>query len=177
MKYKVLKEFVSPAGVLVTPDTAPIDDLSYPMMTEALLKGGFIEGIKDEPWTPKEGDRYWVICENGDVEFTYAEGKAGTKSRVAIGNCFQAKKEAEKATEWLKAFNVIRVDTKGFKPNWGDVRQAKWTAEYNHETHKLNVYWASLVSSGVPYFESEEDIRKSIKDHEKAWLIFLGIEQ
>lgn len=183
MKYRVLKEFVSPAGVLVTPDTPSIDDLSYPMMAESLLRNGFIEEIKNGPWKPsKDKETFWALSDNGEIqerkaEFEkYCDEHYTIDTMYEIGNIFQTKQQAEKAADWLIAFKVLRDDTKGFKPDWGDSRQTKWTAEYNHETKKLNVYWACFVSGGVPYFKSEEDVRRSVEKHKKEWLTFLGVE-
>lgn len=41
-----------------------------------------------------------------------------TLGRMKIGNIFKTRDEAEKYLEYLKAKEVIKQDTKGFKPDW-----------------------------------------------------------
>lgn len=48
----------------------------------------------------------------------------------SVGNYFETREEAEKYLEYLKAKAIIKQDTKGFKPNWNDTKQIKYSCSY-----------------------------------------------
>ena len=53
-------------------------------------------------WIPKDGERYYIICGNGEVDhFRYQKVEFQDKY-IDLGNCFQTKEQAEKAAEKLK---------------------------------------------------------------------------
>lgn len=174
-RYKVLKECVIECAHFdVGQEYTPVK-----MTSEALdkfIEYGFLELVKDEPWEPKKGDTYWVVCENGDVNYVYAEGETGTKSRVAMGNCFQTEEQAKKAVEWLRAFKVLRGDTKGFKPDWKEPDQDKFMVFYDNADKYLGIikHWGTQAELII--FATEVDARESIEKHKKEWLTFLGVK-
>lgn len=89
---------------------------------------------------------------------------------------FKTEEEAKKARDWLKAFTVLRDDTKGFKPNWKDKTEDKYFVAYDHYEEE---FWIGFVSwqQGRPiYFKSKEDAKASIKAHEKEWLTYFSVE-
>ena len=105
------------------------------------------------------------------------DGGAVDEKLHAIGNYFQTPEEAEKAVNWLKAFAVLRDDTKGFKPDWGDSEQDKWFVFYDHVSRCL---WSdsSFTCQGKNlYFASEDEANDSIKNHKREWLTFFGVEE
>lgn len=98
------------------------------------------------------------------------------KHHMAIGWAFETEKEAEKHLEWLKARAILIQDTKGFKPDWTDERQWKYSVAYNHIDQSF--YFSSMFrrNTGDIYFGSEDDLKYSLKAHEKEWKIYLGVE-
>lgn len=77
----------------------------------------WFEKIEDAgPWRPKDGERYWTISGLGDCHEASWNDNGLDLARYDIGNYFKTREDAVKATEWLKAFKVLRDDTKGFKP-------------------------------------------------------------
>lgn len=182
MKYKVLKEFVSPVtGSLMEPsDSIELinfdDDTNEKRYYQNLVNYGFIEEIKDEPWKPEYGEPYWFINDTAGI-FRDDGCPLGQidKQRISIGNCFQTKEQAEKAVAWLKAFKVLGDDTKGFKPDWEDFDQNKYYVDYKSHG-KLCVDWDVDYCSHIIHFATEADAEESIKNHKKEWLAFLGVE-
>lgn len=55
------------------------------------------------PWKPKNCDRYFRLCGNGDLEETYWFGWDSEDRRAELGNVFQTKAEAERMVHRLKA--------------------------------------------------------------------------
>lgn len=184
MNYKVLKEFISPSGEYCEEETIVgfHDDCPQSFLVGLLAKG-FIEKIKDEPWKPKSGDTYYYTDSCGDVysEGHFASGNMNDCARLTMGNCFQTKEQAEKAVAWLKAFKVLRDDTKGFKPNWRDKEQPKWQVYFDiycgdgGRLGELQAEDERFYHDSIIYFATEAEAEESIKKHEKEWLTFLGI--
>lgn len=76
---------------------------------------GNIDEWEDVPEEPKE---YWFIDEFGlvqkEIEYYYEENKEAVHDkRIAVGNYFETKEEAEQAVEKLKAFK--RLKDNGFE--------------------------------------------------------------
>lgn len=86
----------------------------------------------EEPESPKEFfciDIDKVVCYDhsffSSSENTRQEYIRFMEKYKSVGNYFETRKEAEKYLEYLKAKEVIKQDTKGFKPNWGSEQQEK----------------------------------------------------
>ena len=103
----------------------------------------------------------------------------------AIGNYFETKEEAEKYLEYLKAKEVIKQDTKGFKPDWTDKKTRKYYGYWDFERGFKNYFeggkpsWDSLQTTKESniYFESWEDIEESFENHPEEWKTYLTYEQ
>ena len=64
-----------------------------------------------------------------------------------------------------------------FEPDWSNNDQNKWTAYYNHNDKELLIEaTAFLQYPSAIYFDTYDSIKKSIKNHKKEWLIYLGVE-
>lgn len=55
------------------------------------------------PWKPKNYDRYFHLCGNGDLEETYWFGWDSEDRRAELGNVFQTLEEAKRMVHRLKA--------------------------------------------------------------------------
>lgn len=181
MKYRVLKEMVGQSGTLYRPSAVIVKNRELNEDEAAfygsLVRYGFIEEIKDEPWKPKPGQRVHCVLEHGKVDSFVWFNEESYLQMLAIGNCFQTEDQAEKAVEWLKAFKVLRDDAKGFKPNWEDDHQYKYAVWYNHTTKELGLDERIDGQEAIIYFATAADAKESIKKHEKEWLTFLNIEE
>jgi hypothetical protein len=70
----------------------------------------------EERWKPKEGDKYYYIDVDGEVDFSTFDSGVGFKLRtIEIGNCFETAEEAEKAAEELKGWWGNRINNQKLK--------------------------------------------------------------
>lgn len=126
-------------------------------------------------WTIMYGDEgfYTWHLPSDEFEEDYEEK---LKQHMELGWAFETEKEAEEYLEWLKARAILIQDTKGFKPDWNDERQWKYSVVYDHVDQSF--YFSSMFrrNTGDIYFGSEDDLKYSLKAHEKEWKICLGIE-
>ena len=87
------------------------------MMSLAQLKKDY--KFADQPaerWKPKEGDKYYYIDVDGEVDFSTFDSGVGFKHRtIEIGNCFETAEEAEKAAEELKGWWGNRINNQKLK--------------------------------------------------------------
>ena len=101
----------------------------------------------------------------------------------SVGNYFETREEAEKYLEYLKAKAIIKQDTKGFKPNWNDTKQIKYSCSYDEDRFtgygcvKPVIEKTSTKMGALIYFKSEEDIKESLKKHPEEWRKYLFYEQ
>ena len=139
-----------------------------------------LEPITEEPtrWRAKkeEFEKYWYVDDRSEVDDSYDDRMAVDNERYEFGNYFKTQEEALKAVDWLKAFNTLRDDTKGFKPDWKNEKQKKWSVFYNHLYDKLYIDWHISCQFSTIIFATEEDALESTKKHEREWLTYLGVK-
>ena len=95
----------------------------------------------------------------------------------SVGNHFETEEEAEKYLEFLQARAVIKQDTKGFKPNWADEEQTKYSGCWKWLSTKLDYTYNTTYKGSTIYFKSSEDIEESFKKHPEEWKTYLTYEQ
>lgn len=144
-----------------------------------ILKFWFEEVEEPEGlWSPKDGEECWHITSDGCAIKDCYDGLLLDRGRLDVGNYFRTKEEAKKVIEKLEAYEVIRRDAKGFKPDWWDDEQDKWSGIYNHYDEKLeSTRSLSYRDVGQIYFASREDVEASFKEHRKEWLTLFNIEE
>lgn len=95
----------------------------------------------------------------------------------SIGNYFETREEAGKYLKYLKAKEVIKQDTKGFKPDWSDDEQPKHYGYCHAESKRL---WRDVEHTekrSTIYFKSVKDIEESLDSHPEEWKTYLSYEQ
>ena len=98
------------------------------------------------------------------------------EQRYKLGIIKRTEAEAEKALERQMAIATLMRDS-NFEPDWSNNDQNKWTAYYNHNDKELLIEaTAFLQYPSAIYFDTYDSIKKSIKNHKKEWLIYLGVE-
>ena len=139
----------------------------------------WFEEIKESTrWKPEMEQRYYYVCSNGRVsEYVWLGSQRLDYDRFEIGNCFKTKEEAEKAVEYLKALAVVRGDsTVKFTK-----RKSNYYVVYNTTYNCLDVsdncYLIKNGIFGIPYFDTEEDARRSIEQHKNEWLTIFGVKE
>ena len=130
-------------------------------------------------WRAELHEIYYYLDDDGEVAVGEDAGLHSENSHYLFGNYFKTEGEAEKAADWLKAFAILRDDTKGFKPDWKDGGQLRWGVEYNYDTNRLSAYLTFGIQDGVIYFATQADAEKSIEAHEREWRAFFncGVEE
>lgn len=95
----------------------------------------------------------------------------------SIGNYFETREEAKKYLEYLKAKEIIKQDTKGFKPDWEYGVQKKYYGYWDFYHKKFGSSYALFNKNSEIYFKSEEDIEESLKKHPEEWKTYLTYDQ
>lgn len=139
------------------------------------LWAGDIEAFDEwfeEIKTPSE---YYLITDDGFIDFVLSDNYKTTMRRKAIGNCFETKEEAEKYLEYLKVKTIIKQDTKGFKPNWKNCEN-KYYGYWNSGKDSLGYLVSYITKYSDICFKTEEDIKESFKKHPEEWRTYLTYE-
>ncbi len=115
--------------------------------------------IEQEQEFPQDGDEYWYIDNDGYILNEKWDGLDFEEYRLAIGNVFKTKEQAEFAVEKLKVEAELRKFSRPFEPmennfyivfDAGDVSVDVWYVSYS----KIQ---------GAIYFESKENAQQAIK--------------
>lgn len=93
-----------------------------------------------------------------------------------LGLLFYIQEEAEKYLEYLKAKEVIKQDTKGFKPNWKNCEN-KYYGYWDSGKDSLGYLVSYITKYSDICFKTEEDIKESFEKHSKEWKAYLTYEQ
>ena len=149
----------------------------------------WFEEVK-EPELPKEFF-YVLINKIASVNYfaysfdeeTRQEYRNIVEKHKSVDNYFETEEEAEKYLEYLTAKTIIKQDTKGFKPNWNDTKQIKYSCSYDEDRFtgygcvKPVIDETSTKMGALIYFKSKEDIEESLKKHPEEWRKYLSYEQ
>ena len=136
------------------------------------------EDVRMFPLWFEEVEEYFYITTDGSVWLcSKNKDKELDKNRKAIGNYFETIEEAEKYLEYLKAKEVIKQDTKGFKPDWENPSQKRLFGYFNLIDKTLCHFDVGENRESKIFFESEEDIKESFKKHPDEWRTYLTYEQ
>lgn len=100
-----------------------------------------------------------------------------SERRMVIGNIFKTQEEAEKRIDYLKAKTILKQDTKGFKPNWQDEDEYKYSAYWNINRSEPD-YDTTISERGARiFFRNQKQIEESFKKHPEEWKTYLTYEQ
>lgn len=182
-KFEVGDEFhTSRSGHLVHTKTGVLAYAKHELREFPNILKDWFKEIPERPKTVdslKDGDLYHAIASDGFIttEICRSHNRHETDMRIAIGNAFLTKEEAEKELNRRKAKVILEHDTKGFKPDWSNDYD-KYEVYYDYEYEELYVNYYTVYSSHRSlWFASKEDAEASIKTHEKEWKTYLGVEE
>lgn len=94
-----------------------------------------------------------------------------------LGLLFKTVEKTKKYLEYLKAKEIIKQDTKGFKPDWENPSQKRFFGYFNMIDKTLCHFNIGENRESKIFFGSEEDIKESFKKHPKEWKAYLTYEQ
>ena len=124
---------------------------------------------ENDVW-PKDGDEYWYISSLGSCAVdTFSKSNNFDAMRIAIGNCYKTKEEAEQAVEKMKVMTELkRLADKSWKEagveiDWSDRHTPKyfvrWDVEYDSFLIDNNY---NIKNINDIYFHSEEKAKEAI---------------
>ena len=143
-----------------------------------ILTDWFEEVNESTRWKPEKNQKYYHVGGDSFIyDDTWTNSSAIDNGRFDIGNCFEAKEEAEQVVEYLKALAVVRGDgtskfTKG-RDNWYVV----YDAACNYLAVRDKSYYIENGIFGLPYFATREDAQRSIELHKSEWLTIFGVKE
>lgn len=137
------------------------------------------EDIRMFPLWFEEVEDYFYITTDGSVWLCPKnKDKELDKNRKAIGNYFETIEEAEKYLEYLKAKEVIKKDTKGFKPDWNNEDENRYRGCWDFKKGTTSwMYEYGTFKEPLIFFKSVEDIKESFEKHPEEWKVYLTYEQ
>lgn len=137
------------------------------------------EDVRMFPLWFEEVEDYFYITTGGSVWLcSRNEDKELDKNRKAIGNYFETIEEAEKYLEYLKAKEVIKKDTKGFKPDWNNEDENRYRGCWDFKKSTTSwMYEYGTFKEPLIFFKSVEDIKESFEKHPEEWKVYLTYEQ
>lgn len=193
-RYKLLKDlptfkagdlfYISEYGALVHNGGDPdgYNVMAYAQSTLEKFPNILTEWFEEIPnptdsihWKPKIGQRYFYIDDGYVFSDVWIDSRVDNR-RYMAGAIYYAETDAKRALERQIAITTLMRDS-NFEPDWSNNDQNKWTAYYNHNDKELLVEaTAFLQYPSAIYFDTYDSIKKSIKNHKKEWLIYLGVE-
>lgn len=137
------------------------------------------EDVRMFPLWFEEVEEYFYITTDGSVWLcSKNKDKELDKNRKAIGNYFETIEEAEKYLEYLKAKEVIKKDTKGFKPDWNNEDENRYRGCWDFKKGTTSwMYEYGTFKEPLIFFKSVEDIKESFEKHPDEWRTYLTYEQ
>lgn len=160
-------------------------DRSNPRSIE--LYEGIVEGFIDnfDEWFEeiKEPKIFFTIdiykSKFKEINTDYYSGWSAleVKNIKDLGLLFKTVEKTKKYLKYLKAKEIIKQDTKGFKPDWNNGDETKffgyWDFILEEPGHGLD-YRAKTPNI---YFQSPKDIKESFAKHPEEWKTYLTYEQ
>ena len=114
-----------------------------------------------------------------EINIDYYSGWSAleVKNIKDLGLLFKTVEKTKKYLKYLKAKEIIKQDTKGFKPNWNNEGEKKFFGSWNFQ--RKEVYWNyEYINKYVEiYFKTNEDIEESFEKHSEEWKTYLTYEQ
>ncbi len=125
-------------------------------------KASFIPYKPYEVEVPDDIDDYYYTNEYGKVDYLEGYNSSYEKNKYIRGLAFKTKEEAEKYDKerilLFKLHQWAEEHNGGWKPNWKDREERKYTIDYNASFKKLEspFYIYLQPFSKLPYFKSLE---------------------
>ena len=99
-----------------------------------------IEPPKKGPWKPEKGQKYFYIESTRSVTATIYRSDSIDDRRLACGNAFSSKENAQKASKAMRTHNkilqyIIENDS-DWEADWNDRSQKKWFIRFNRAENK-----------------------------------------
>jgi hypothetical protein len=133
------------------------------------------EPVDSIHYKPKDGDEYFYVSDYGDVRSDIWRGYHVDNERLALGLVYPTEEACRKAKE-RKLAKVRLRRTSTFKPDFEN-GNGGYIVDYDYINKKLeccDCFWND--SGEIIRYETKEDAEKSIKENERDWKIYFGID-
>lgn len=141
----------------------------------------WFEEIQEEPidsihWRPQIGDTYWFVDYWGTIAHTKWHNTIADTYNFDSGNTYRTEEECKKnRNRKLTKARLQRTST--FEPDFKNGKGG-WVVNYSYLLNRLECVEFCWSDHGEPVrYETEEDALKSIKENERDWKIYFGIEE
>ena len=149
-------------------------------MKLASLKEEMMQKFKEEQEDefPEYKDDYWYITSVGAVALSWWSGNGTDAEKLAIGNVFRTKEEAEFETERLKVIAELKKYAEQKDKKWDGVNPHIY---FYHDTKSNEISLATFFGckTAALYFESEEKAKEAIEavGEDRVKRFYLGVEE
>lgn len=129
-------------------------------------------------WKPKLGEKYWFVNYWGNVDCRTRDDLHIDTCNLRRGNVYLTEKECEKARDReLAEVRLRRTST--FKPDFKNNNASSgYVVGYDYLNKKFCIENVLFRDYGeIVHYETKEDAEKSIKENERDWKIYFGIEE
>ena len=137
--------------------------------------------IKPKRWRAKEGETYCFFDGKWDVYEATDFGEKQGDYLYSIGNYFQTKEQAEKTRDRQLALMRVKdwaMENCPFEPNWDDDDEGKHLIYRNFISHSFEITQTNMhLQTELPYFKSEKDAKRCIKENISDLKLIFNIEK
>lgn len=136
----------------------------------ALQKELELEKQKTEiEYSFKNGEKYFVLCQNGLISDYLWDGSNFDKTRYSQGNMFKTEEEAAKERDrrlLLTRFRQFRDKCNGdWKPDFEDCEADKYSIHFRYRDNKFYIFNSGYNNTFrlFGYFKKQEDVERAIE--------------
>ena len=134
------------------------------------------EPVDSIHWTPKKDDEYFWMNSYGETQPDVWDGDSIDSMRLALGMVYRTEEECEKARD-RKLAEVRLRRTSDFEPDFEN-GNGGYVVSYDYINKKLDCSDSFWNNSGEPvHYATKEDAKKSIRENERDWKIYFGVEE
>ena len=126
-------------------------------------------------WKPVIGEEYWSFHSDGGISHNVCTGGYWDTARYEMGRTYRTEEECEKARDReLAEVRLRRTST--FKPDLKNGNSG-WIIGYDYSDGEFSIECLPFCDYGeIVRYETKEEAEKSIKENERDWKIYFGVE-
>lgn len=134
-------------------------------------------------WRPVAYEYCYSMDDEGFVgRASFCPGIDYDSNRLALGNCFKTKKDAQAMVGWLRARQrLIESGARFINSRDVDADRECFIVYFDVSGEKLTIEDILFNEHSVPqkrlYFDDRQLAQKSIEEHKDNWLTYLGVKE
>ena len=123
---------------------------------------------ENKRWRSKEDwDIYWLVCSNGEPNWSYELNRDSDNFRYDTHNYFQTEEEAQKYASVLETERQLKkfADEHNDVIDWSNINQHKWCLYYNYKYYRVDIgnpCWSK--DARTIFFSSKEIAEQAINE-------------